>query len=421
MLLSMFRPALRRVNRLGIPISSPGLSVPQLRQRRQYVASSPEPESPAASKAQKATPKAPEAPKAPGPTTSPELPTAPKPTQFSYDRKKNLPILRPLPAAPPEPLTTPLVESDFPVYLKPLYTRGWTLAACRMPMEHGKETPRVGFALSQTFRFPSTKDLAAFSKTTRDMNVQFGRILFRKTPKEPNIKFIASLLAPELTRGLVHLAIALETEHKTVVGGDFAVWTKQTWVRTLQRAQKILSDYQPGPRLLAELAPITPVALPLAPPAPVSSPPPITEADLETYIKPLVTNGWSVRGFSMSMAALGDHPALHRIYSFHDYASARDFLDTVISIIPAPTLHSYPWVGLWLESEKPAVAVWSISELAEGAPKKYGISYTDVRFAIEVESEFAKNWAGRAQNTAALARTLPKTMEELWNGEGKIE
>jgi len=60
-----------------------------------------------------------------------------------------------------------------------------------------------------------------------------------------------------------------------------------------------------------------------------------------------------------------------------------------------------------------------MSELAEGAPKKYGISHNDVRFAIEVENEFAQNWAGRAENTAALTRTSPETMEELWNGKGK--
>ncbi|KAJ7141364.1 hypothetical protein C8R44DRAFT_763269, partial [Mycena epipterygia] len=392
-----FRPALRRVNRVGIPISSPIRSVPQLTQKRQYAASSPKPESP---------------------TATPEAPTAPKPIQFSYVRKKKPAPLLPLPAAPPEPLTTPLVESDFSEYLKPLYTRGWKLSACNMPVESGEETSRIGFVFRQTFRFPSTKDLVAFSENTRDMD---GQILARKTLKESNIA--VSLLSPELTRGQIHFAIAMETEHQKVAGSDFGVVPTPLldWVRTPQRAQKILNDYRRAAPRFGELAPITPVALPPAPPAPVSSPPSITEADLETYIKPLVTNGWSVKKLSLSTPALRGHSALHRIYSFHDYSSARHFLNTVVAIMPGPTLPSYESVGLRLDSGKPVVAVWSLSELAEDAPKKYGISHTDVRFAIDVENEFAKNWAGRAENTAALTRTLPKTMEELWNGEGKVE
>ncbi|KAJ7141385.1 hypothetical protein C8R44DRAFT_867008 [Mycena epipterygia] len=177
----------------------------------------------------------------------------------------------------------------------------------------------------------------------------------------------------------------METDHKKVVGSDFVVsgWRKR------------------GSRLLEELTLITPVALPPVPPAPVSSPSPITEADLETYIKPLVMNSWSVRDVSLSTRALRGHPGLHRIYSFHNYTSARHFFDTVIAIIP----DSYEWVGLRLDSDKPAVI--------------YGISHTNVCFAIEVENEFAKNWTGRAENTAALMRTLPKTMEELWNIEAK--
>lgn len=57
-----------------------------------------------------------------------------------------------------------------------------------------------------------------------------------------------------------------------------------------------------------------------------------------------------------------------------------------------------------------------MSELAEGAPKKYGISHADVRFAIAVENEFLKNWAGRAELVApAHGGDVPSSMEEVWN------
>ncbi|KAJ7141377.1 hypothetical protein C8R44DRAFT_763295, partial [Mycena epipterygia] len=315
MLLCVFRPPLKRVNHLGILASRHTRSLPQLTQKRQYATSSMEPESPA-------TPK-----------------SASKKKKSAAEKKQPTPL--PLPVAPPEPLTASLVESDYSVYLKPLYTRGWKLSACNMSVKRGEVTPGAGFVLTQIFRFQSTKDLLAFSKNTR--NASFGRILLKKTPEESNIELTVSLLAPELTRGQIHLAIATETEYQKVAGRDFGVsptpWL--SWVRTPQRAQKMLSKYRNGPfNFLAKLGPITPVPLPRAPPAPVSSPPSITEGDLERYIAPLVTNGWSVRRFPVPISALRGHPTLHRIYSFHDYTSARHFVDAVITAIPA-TPHSY--------------------------------------------------------------------------------
>ncbi|KAJ7141370.1 hypothetical protein C8R44DRAFT_726978 [Mycena epipterygia] len=72
-------------------------------------------------------------------------------------------------------------------------------------------------------------------------------------------------------------------------------------------------------------------------------------------------------------------------------------------------------IELRLDSENPKVEVWSISELAEGAPKKYGMSHINVCFAIQVESKFAPNLVGRTENVALHTRKSPKTMEELWN------
>lgn len=65
----------------------------------------------------------------------------------------------------------------------------------------------------------------------------------------------------------------------------------------------------------------------------------------------------------------------------------------------------------------PRVEVFSIDKLALGWPK-YGISHNTVRFALEVEKEFADNWAGRAESIAVSPRVVPSTMEELWKIPG---
>lgn len=60
------------------------------------------------------------------------------------------------------------------------------------------------------------------------------------------------------------------------------------------------------------------------------------------------------------------------------------------------------------------VQIRSISELAPGSPRRYGISFTDVRFAIELENEVATNWVGRTDNCGSKNRHMPKTMDEVW-------
>ncbi|KAJ7141408.1 hypothetical protein C8R44DRAFT_847153 [Mycena epipterygia] len=395
----MFRPALGRVNRLGIPISSPTKwLLPTLTRKRQYALSSPEYES-----------------------------KSPKPAAKKQKKTKVFRAIQPIPDAPPEPLTEPLIESDFWEYLEPLYSRGWKLSGGQIPLVRGEEEPRVGFVLKRTLRFPSTKDMVVFSENTRSLLL--GPIFFRKVPEEFCPELILGLPSVELTRGLVHLAIATESEYQNVVGSNFGVGSASEgpfWIRTFQAAQKMLIKYEKyGPRTLPTLfVPMNPmvrVALPPAPPAVVFPPPSITEADLETYIKPLMTNGWSLGNLPESFASLHGCPALRRVYCFHDYTSARHFFHTVIISILAPANNSYGGAQLQLNSKHPTVEVYSISELAEGAPKKYGISYNNVRFALEVESEFAENWVGgRAKNLAPHTRKLPRTMEELWKGKGLV-
>ncbi|KAJ7689388.1 hypothetical protein B0H17DRAFT_1202284 [Mycena rosella] len=49
-----------------------------------------------------------------------------------------------------------------------------------------------------------------------------------------------------------------------------------------------------------------------------------------------------------------------------------------------------------------------------GVTAKHDISHNDVHFAIELETEFAKNWTGKADNVAALPRTTPTIMDQVW-------
>lgn len=160
-----------------------------------------------------------------------------------------------------------------------------------------------------------------------------------------------------LTRGLIQSADEAETEYQKVVGSEFGVKPpKKNFPgkpKTLQEAEAILakSGEKKSNKGLESptFAPITPVTLPPAPPAPFFSEAPtsITEADLETYIKPLVTNGWTIGGPRTSafiqykfLHALQGHPALRRVYTFHEYTSARHFLHTVVANIPAPVRDS---------------------------------------------------------------------------------
>ncbi|KAJ7141394.1 hypothetical protein C8R44DRAFT_847143, partial [Mycena epipterygia] len=135
----MSSPALRHVNGLGPHIPRPNRPVPTLTRKRRYALSALEPQ------------------------------FTPKPAAT-----KKMRAVLPLPAAPQEPFTAPLVESDFQEYLKPLYSRGWSFHLSTMPVEPGEETSRAGFSLRRDFRFPSIKDMSAFSENTR--NVSSGNV-----------------------------------------------------------------------------------------------------------------------------------------------------------------------------------------------------------------------------------------------------
>lgn len=211
---------------------------------------------------------------------------------------------------------------------------------------------------------------------------------------------------------------------------------------SVSKNTKYPPDYPPPPALV----PILPIKLPPAPPMPTSFPPALTEADLRTYIRPLIANGWvigSISQFSQRQedrALLKYEPSLHRAYHFTDYSSARHFLHTAVAAIPAPRAGSlvrcFPPASDKCRDSSPSpsqtgvdiklgftltpgflhkVSFWLISELAPDARRKYGISLADVHFAINLENEVSQNWVGRANTGSFHYRWVPKTMDELWN------
>ncbi|KAJ7468047.1 hypothetical protein FB451DRAFT_1257897 [Mycena latifolia] len=334
--------------------------------------------------------------------------------RFSPDSTPSkLPARQPLPAAP-EASTEPLVESDFPQYLHPLYEYGWAFDLSRQmhPKAHKLEERTI---LKRAFVFPTTAELVAFTENTRD--APLGSIyVFRNLWTDLHVRSLKGV-----TRSAIRVALEAETEYQKIVEHDFPPpIIPGPGVMSLEQAQRITLKKTPHIRAPPPRVPVEPVALPPAPPPPASPPPSICSDDLETYITPLVTNGWRIGGtkpmkktFSEATTALRNAPCLHRTYYFNDYTSARHFLSVIVAAIPAPSPNSFAGVEVRLSFENCQLELWSISELAEGAHRKYGISHTDVRFAIEVENEFIKNCAGCAEHVA-VPRRFPSTMDELW-------
>ncbi|KAJ7468045.1 hypothetical protein FB451DRAFT_1257885, partial [Mycena latifolia] len=322
-----------------------------------------------------------------------------------------------LPAIP-EASTAPLVDTDFSEYLQPLYEYGWGFGIISSPTLPGVST------LRRNFNFPSTKELAAFIQNTRNVPSNIA--------VSPKLATVFSLLGSKgkgVTRSVIRLAIETETEYQKICpNGPIPHVRPIQKVTSLEAAQSMERQSHKKKllpsRSVVPCTPIVAVALPVPPPAPVFPPPSITGVDLETYIKPLITSGWHIRGVPTpprsgrrDFSQLQGHPSLHRVYAFHDPTPMKDFLLEVVDAIPPPAADSLAGVQMTfsLHESHYRLQVASFSELAEGAPKKYGISHQDVRFAIDIETKFINNWAGLADYTAISSRKVPTTMEEVWN------
>ncbi|KAJ7689392.1 hypothetical protein B0H17DRAFT_1066461 [Mycena rosella] len=322
----------------------------------------------------------------------------------------------PLPAAP----ETPLSEYDPLQYLQPLYEHGWRFANDPMRAPSSEHGPAV---LRRSFSFPSVRKLAAFTENTRD--VSYDIVIF------PDLVTKLDLRTPNGTRSLVRLALEVETKYQKICPQlSFLemppIFTAESPVPAQALAKAIEHFPLPKP---TQLVPIASVPLPSPPSATFFFPRSITEADLATYITPLIMNGWYIKSIPITEQFSANHlsrnsrwhlkrkPSLHRVYRFQDYASARDFFRAVVPAIPAPAPNSVAGVQMALFMGSSMVKMWSISHITEDAVthNTYGISRNDVRFAIQVEAEFNKNWTGKADNVAALPRAAPTTMEQVWN------
>ncbi|KAJ7783959.1 hypothetical protein DFH07DRAFT_789704 [Mycena maculata] len=312
----------------------------------------------------------------------------------------------------PEDSTERLVPSDFSQYLEPLYKYGWRLKV--MP-----EQPRG--ALVQMFQFPNFNDLLAFSEISQDAPA--GDIIISTMGK--NLKARVWLHSPEgVTRELIRCAVETEMDYRKVVGVD-AVPAPGRGSRfrfrslaTLQALITKCTEKSRRPAPAGNRVPIQPVLLPAVPPIPNSPLPSITEADLATYILPLLMNGWSIMGPPDTDISVpfGWVPCLARAYRFTTHSVARRFLRAAAAVMPSPTLGSLAGVHIQTHSTPGLheVRLRSVSELAPGAPKNYGISLADVHFAVDVDNEFYRNWVGLANNTILTDRGVPRSTEEVW-------
>ncbi|KAJ7452688.1 hypothetical protein B0H11DRAFT_2072604 [Mycena galericulata] len=332
-----------------------------------------------------------------------------------------------LPELPsPEDFKGPLIESDFSQYLAPLYDRSW-----RLEIDRSYPEEKAYSTLRRNFTFPTIEGLIKFCQNTR--HVAGATITICR-----KLETAIALPPPEgLTRSDIRAALETEKEYMNIVGADFSVLPlgreHPTRIESLKKMQRIQRRQKPShdsPARIKKVVPIVPTSLPPLPPAPGSPPPALTDADLETYLKPLLASGWTIRGPRIllrsqeTQEALLHHRCLHRLYHFFDYASARDFLHTALTLMPAPQAESLAGVDIRLRRQPTPgvyqILVWSISELAPEAPKKYGVSLADVRFAIELENEIYKNWLGRAQTSPHEPRlAVPDTLEDLYESRRK--
>ncbi|KAJ7108673.1 hypothetical protein C8R44DRAFT_803325 [Mycena epipterygia] len=382
---------LRRVNRVGLFIPSPIWAVPALGRFKVF--------------------------------SSRRISTESPPGLEEASDKKALPAV-------PTPSTEPWLEEEWEAdareYLEPLYSRGWGLAY--EGPEWFERTREPVLVLRRTFPFSSTKDLMAFMENTRD--APSGDLIVFRGLKECDVCLRSRA---GVTQSLISLAIETENEYEKIIGRNYAIpyVDPMFHAMTLSEAGLLAVEIAKDSRSMKPAPPppslpIAPVLLPPPPLVPASPPPSITEPDLEIYIEPLITNGWSIGGvkalarFDAARKAFRRLPSLNRVYRLRDYTSARHFFRAVVALIPPPTPASklpdaQPGVEVRLTASERTVEVWSISELAESEPKPYGISLVDVRFAIQLENEFDNNWAQLAKNSVPSKPSVPKIIEQLWD------
>ncbi|KAJ7772979.1 hypothetical protein DFH07DRAFT_802104 [Mycena maculata] len=320
-----------------------------------------------------------------------------------------------------------LPKPFFPVYdptipplerFAPLHKRGWEIV--RLYQDYIPED-KIFSLRRWGMKFQTLEQLQAFTQNRPD--AIYGHVYI-----SPNLEAWIQIKSPEgLTRNLIDLAAKTEAEYVKVVGPDVPVPKAKTMHRIKSPDDITIEQIAPlfAPTPPWEPVSIVPVPLPPAPPMPASPPPALTQADIDTYLVPLITNGWVIRGMSIpkrfleARAALKGHATLNRAFRFTDYAPAREFLQAAVTAMHAPAPGSFAGIQIRMSSTfNPVlwkVLVYAISELAPGAPRIYGISLADVCFAIRLDNEFNRHWIRHAENNVIPDRFIPKTAEELYS------
>ncbi|KAJ7100038.1 hypothetical protein B0H15DRAFT_505999 [Mycena belliarum] len=318
----------------------------------------------------------------------------------------------PLPAAP-KASTAPLVESDFADYLTPLYGNGWFF---HVGLARNPAPP----FLQRTFFFSSTEESLAFvgklSKATG---------ILHNVSVVPDHSARVELSSPEgVTRSVLRAALEVETEYQKTCPDTPAPAVPELFQLSSPSALQVYLDQKHG-RTPSPSTPREPVALPSPPPAPAMPPPSVNENDVETYLKPLLLNEWHIgtsqklRSKSETETGTGTSemdicPALRRTYRFVDATSAKEFFHNIV----IPALHKTPLAGANLKTTgKFTIDINSSSILAAPGPQgqKQGVSLVDVRFAIELEAEFNKNWAKQHSLPLVSSPGLPEDVKSVWD------
>ncbi|KAJ7783939.1 hypothetical protein DFH07DRAFT_789683 [Mycena maculata] len=111
----------------------------------------------------------------------------------------------------PEESKTPLVDSDVPQYIAPLYQYGWRFQASF----ESENRPELDGLLTRHFKFRSFQDLVTF--VGNPMKVPSGNVSYIP----PTLTAIVRLHSPEgATRSLIRSAVETEMAYRDFIGSD---------------------------------------------------------------------------------------------------------------------------------------------------------------------------------------------------------
>ncbi|KAJ7269708.1 hypothetical protein C8J57DRAFT_319223 [Mycena rebaudengoi] len=304
-----------------------------------------------------------------------------------------------LPAAPAG--SEPLNDSDFAQYLTPLYDNGWGMSASTRGR---KSTASNSGMLNRSFSFDSREQLSEFIKKTPTFgsNETAPNAIVSRNKDELRI-FLTSPRG--LTGAQLRLAIEAEKEYQDLLGPALQIEQAKSkfHISSLGELQRLANANSGGRQRSSDNDKIftptmimpTRAALPAPPAAPTEPAPPISEEQMATYLAPLSTHGWHITGIASNQKLLYGYASLRRVYTFKDAVSAWGFLPSVLKAVPILFPRSLAGPELALQTTDMGIAfqVSLTGVLAEGAPRKYGVTLGHLRTAIELENMYLTEFA----------------------------